>query len=292
MTKTTTAIVSLATAATAMMAANTANAQLVAQSNVDFESVRRQRDLASSISSSHARRRLMPIDCPADQYPLYVQVAFEGTGPIDLIWTVTGDTLGTVLEGKSDNTAGTQYFTQHTEVVCVPETECGILDLSASGASLSENLVELFLGVGQPDDFNSPTASPTSSSKKGKGSGKGKGKSSSDDSSPLDDISSIRLTRDDIDLDDSAKTDAAAPNPSAKLNFCAGEVIGGDIINANGVTIFDISNAPSLAPSVSAEPSASPAPTAKSGKSSKGKGKSDDRRLHQNRSRGRHLTKN
>mmetsp|Transcript_29956 Transcript_29956/g.72622 ORF Transcript_29956/g.72622 Transcript_29956/m.72622 type:complete len:289 (-) Transcript_29956:3321-4187(-) len=288
MTKTTTAIVSLAAAA-AMMAANTANAQLVAQSNVDFESVRQQRNLASSISSSHARRRLMPIDCPADQYPVYVQVAFQGTGPINLVWTVTADTdNAVVLDGKSENVLTTQYFTQHTEVVCVPETECATLDLSANDASLSENLVELFLGVGAPDDFNSPTVAPTSSSKKGKGSGKGKGKSSSDDSSPLDDISSIRLTNDDIVTDDSAGADP----PTAQLRFCAGEVIGGDIIDANGNTIFDISNAPSLAPSVSAEPSASPAPTAKSGKSSKGKGKSDDRRLSQNRSRGRRLTKN
>ena len=136
MTKTTTTIASLAAAAT-LMAANTANAQLVAQSNVDFDSVRQQRNLASSISSSHARRRLMPIDCPEDEYPVYVQVAFQGTGDINLIWTVTADgATDPVLDGKSVNTLGTQYFTQHTEVVCVPEDICATLSVTAEGANL------------------------------------------------------------------------------------------------------------------------------------------------------------
>ena len=140
MTKTTAAILSLAAAAMG------ADAQLVAQSNVDFESVRQQRNLASSISSSHARRRLMPIDCPEDQYPVYVQVAFQGTTtstePLNLVWTVIPDGATTaVLDGKTDISLGTTdnpapYFTQHTEVVCVPEDVCATFSLEAAGASL------------------------------------------------------------------------------------------------------------------------------------------------------------
>ena len=146
-------------------------------------------------------------------------------------------------------------------------------------------MLEASLLVGSADDFN-PTEAP--SSKKG---GKGKGKS---EISPLPSgISSLRLTSDDIaelGVNDAGQTTP----PTAKFTFCEGRITDGEVTDARGDVVdeltFDNSNAPStstapsLAPSRSLAPSTSAAPTGKSGKGSK---KGDDRRLSSNRSRGR-----
>ena len=77
-------------------------------------------------------RRLMPVECPVTQFPVYLNLAF--TGPIDLYWDIIDSMNVFDLTATSDTQLSTSptTYTDHIEVLCLNATETYTLDWGTS----------------------------------------------------------------------------------------------------------------------------------------------------------------